>query len=334
MGGNMKWSILVAALLLIFAAGPGLSASGNDLQRVEAVEDLSISTNGSDVTLSWSPVAEATEYKVYSSVSAEGEFSEDANGVFSGASWTALASGSRRFYQVTALIDVAPEGFAFVEGGTINPPDGHYTGGLSVGSFHIGKYEVTNFEWNAVMGYGEPDTYPHGDTWCYIIVYCNQRSIQEGLSPCYSHTTYGTDPDDWPPWFLIYGQDHNISCDWSATGYRLPSDAEWEFAARGGLNTNGCTYSGSNDLNEVGWYVENSGFAVHQVGQLAPNELGAFDMSGNFWEWCWDEFGTNARVIRGGCFGNSHTSCAVSFRSGAGPGKYGNIGFRVCRTSP
>ena len=60
----MKWSILVAALLLIFAAGPGLSASGNDLQRVEAVEDLSISTNGSDVTLSWSPVAEASAYKV------------------------------------------------------------------------------------------------------------------------------------------------------------------------------------------------------------------------------------------------------------------------------
>ncbi|MCB5247226.1 MAG: formylglycine-generating enzyme family protein [Candidatus Cloacimonetes bacterium] len=319
--------------LLFFAvAGLALGAGDIDLSRTREVLGLTISTNGDNVTLAWNPVPDATAYKVYSCGTPDGVFTEDLNGVFAGASWTTSEAASCRFYYVTALTQ--SDNMFFVEGGTIYPTAGIYTDGLSVSGFYIGKYEITNSEWNAVMGTGESDTYPHGDTWCYIIVYCNRRSIQEGFSPCYSHTTYGTNPDDWPPWFLIYGQDHNISCDWSATGYRLPSDAEWEFAARGGLNTNGCTYSGSNDLNEVGWYFGNSGYAVHQVGQLAPNELGAFDMSGNFWEWCWDEFGTNSRVIRGGYFGNSHAECAVSYRSGAGPGKYGNIGFRVCRTSP
>ncbi len=329
----MKWKALIVALLFIFTACLELGASHINPGRVEAVQDLTISIDASNVTLSWSPVPEATEYIVYSSELVVGEFSEDLTGVFDGPSWSAPVYEARRFYCVTALSADEPEGCAFVEGGILYPPDGYYTDGLSVGDFYIGTHEVTNAEWEAVMGYGGEDNYPHGDTWTYGIVYCNRRSIQEGLLPCYSHTTYGTNPDDWPPWFLIYGQDHNISCDWSATGYRLPSDAEWEYAARGGLNTNGYIYSGSNDLNLVGWNSDNSGNAAHPVGELAPNELGTYDMSGNFWEWCWDEIGTNSRVIRGGAF-SSYTSCAVSYRSGAGPGKYGNIGFRVCRTSP
>jgi formylglycine-generating enzyme required for sulfatase activity/ribosomal protein L40E len=127
--------------------------------------------------------------------------------------------------------------------------------------------------------------------------------------------------------------------------YRLPSEAEWEYAARGGTNSKGFTYSGSNDLKEVGWYGDNSGRKPHPVGQKKPNELGLHDMSGNVWEWCLDWYGgypsgavidpTGARtgqyrVRRGGGWDGDVGPCRSAFRGRFSPSYRSVIlGFRV-----
>ncbi len=229
-----------------------------------------------------------------------------------------------------------PENFVFVQGGTIHPTTGIYTGGLTVSSFYIDKYELTNVDWNAVMGSGGGDSYPKiYVNWFGVIEYCNRRSMQEGLTPCYSYLTYGTNPDNWPSgWNTDSNNAVNVSCDWNAIGYRLPSEAEWEYAARGGLQTHGYTYSGSNNLNEVGWYDGNSGGSSHLVGQLAANELGTYDMSGNLWEWCWDIYNGWGRVQRGGTFASWAYDCTVSRRVGGMAAGDDGIGFRICRVSP
>jgi formylglycine-generating enzyme required for sulfatase activity len=143
-------------------------------------------------------------------------------------------------------------------------------------------------------------------------------------------------------------------CEWlgSQTGkkYRLPTEAEWEYAARGGMKSEGYKYSGSNNIDSVAWYGINSNHQTHLVGQKAPNELGLYDMSGNVYEWCSDLFyeyyyrtsadkdpkGTltaespENRIIRGGCLGCEKQSCEVSNRNGQKPNitDY-RMGFRV-----
>ena len=237
----------------------------------------------------------------------------------------------------TAQYFFVPQNFVFVEGGTIHPTTGIYTGGLTVSDFYMDKYELTNAEWNAVMGSGGGDNYPHASvSWFGAIEYCNRRSLQEGLTPCYSYLTYGTNPDDWPSgWNTSDDNSLNVSCDWNATGYRLPSEAEWEYAARGGLQTHGYTYSGSNDLSLVGWCWSNSGNFPHPVGQLAPNELGTYDMSGNLWECCWDIYSDSYRVIRGGYFSSVSSYCTVWVRNAVYPTVSDvSLGFRICRVYP
>jgi formylglycine-generating enzyme required for sulfatase activity len=165
---------------------------------------------------------------------------------------------------------------------------------VTLNSFYIGKYEVTQSDWITVMGtnpsYYSSDTYRPVENvnWYNALIFCNKRSILEGLTPVY---TIGgsTNPDDWgaiptalnPTWdTAIFNQ--------TANGYRLPTEAEWEFAARGATNTPDYIYAGSNTLSAVGWYQANSNGITHPVGQLAPNGLGIYDMSGNVNEWCWD----------------------------------------------
>ena len=249
--------------------------------------------------------------------------------------------GSGDNYRVKVIADdlqgQIPENFVLVPGGTIHPTTGIYTGGLTVSDFYMDKYELTNAEWNAVMGSGGGDDYPHDwVSWFGAIEYCNRRSLQEGLTPCYSYLNYGTNPDDWPAgWNTSDDNSLNVSCDWNATGYRLPSEAEWEYAARGGLQTHGYTYSGSNDLSLVGWCWSNSGNFPHPVGQLAPNELGTYDMSGNLWECCWDIYSDSYRVIRGGYFSSVSSYCTVWVRNAVYPTVSDvSLGFRICRVYP
>ncbi|MEI8106760.1 MAG: SUMF1/EgtB/PvdO family nonheme iron enzyme [Verrucomicrobiota bacterium] len=102
-----------------------------------------------------------------------------------------------------------------------------------------------------------------------------------------------------------------------ANGYRLPSDGEWEWASRGGVKGRGYENSGSQDLGEVGWYKENSGGKTHEVGTKKANELGIYDMSGNVWEWCFDQWGSTGtlRVLRGGSWDDIASYAQVSSRS-------------------
>ena len=126
-------------------------------------------------------------------------------------------------------------------------------------------------------------------------------------------------------------QDALAFCKWLSekTGYtvRLPEEDEWEFAAKGGKYSKGFTYSGSNNLDEVGWYSSNSGRGTHPVGEKKPNELGLYDMSGNVWEWT----GTRG-VIRGGSWRFNVSDCAVSLRSDYDPESRSDYGgFRLSR---
>ena len=204
-------------------------------------------------------------------------------------------------------------------------------------------------------------------SWYDAIVYCNLLSIKEGLPPCYT-IKGSTDPADWgtsPASTSAedYTDWESVTCNFNANGYRLPTDAEWEYAARGGQAgiTDGSweyEYSGSNTIDEVAWYYENCDGGLpgktHEVGKKHPNALGLYDMSGNVWEWCWDWYedgypsGTmdpagpdtgSYRVIRGGSTGSDAISfyCNVWSRGYYpfdGPCQWHpNAGFRLVRSA-
>jgi len=178
------------------------------------------------------------------------------------------------------------ENFVFVEGGTFQmgsndgDSDEKPVHSVTVSSFYVGKFEVTQKEYQNVMGknpsYFKGENNPvENVTWYDAVKYCNKRSEKEGRTPSYN----------------ING--NNVTCDFSANGYRLPTEAEWEYAARGGNKSQNYKYSGSNKIGDVAWYDSNSGLRTHPVGQKAPNELGIYDMTGNVWEWCWDWYDGN-----------------------------------------
>jgi len=217
---------------------------------------------------------------------------------------------------------------------------------VSLSAFYIGKHEVTQAEWNRHMR--PANVSRRGDdlpvdnvTWYEVIEYCNRRSIAEGLKPVYT-INGNARPLDWRR-----GQ---ISCDWSANGYRLPTEAEWELAALAGSYHQ---YSGSNILNDIAWYSGNAGGRIQNVGGKKPNVYGVHDLTGNVAEWCWDWFDVtyvrnlqdttdpkgpdtgNAKIIRGGSIFESDTSrLNLRTRDRRDPGRgYPFIGFRVVRTN-
>lgn len=207
---------------------------------------------------------------------------------------------------------------------------------VTVSSFYINKYVVTQREWFEIMFTAPSEV--DGDknpvenvSWFDAINYCVKKSLMLGLEPCYE----------------INGQ--QVSCDFTKNGLRLPTEAEWEFAMRGGNLSKNYTYAGSDNIDEVAWFIDNSDYTSHPVGEKKPNELGLYDMSGNVYEWCWDRFGTYTeeekidpkgsetgtnRVFRGGSWSSIKDYCTLANRyyNNAGKAVF-NIGLRLARNS-
>lgn len=191
---------------------------------------------------------------------------------------------------------------------------------VTVNPFYISKFELTVQLWMSVMG---PGSYPEPD--------CAQCPVEQ---------------ISWNAAMKFLEQLKTLT----GEEYRLPSEAEWEYAARGGRKSKGFEYSGGNEIDDFAWYESNSVGITHQVGSLKPNELGLYDMSGNVWEWCADQFYDTYKglpvdnplmvgmgeykVVRGGSWYNKDRNCAVYYR-----GRYqingggGNCGLRLVKSA-
>ena len=232
-----------------------------------------------------------------------------------------------------------------VPAGTTTSENGSIT---VLSDFYIGKYEVTQSEWETVMtgnsnsisatpsGFSNnPNNPVERVSWYDIMVFCNRLSTQEGLTPVYTISS-STNPGEWGTVPTSRNATWDaVTVNSSANGYRLPTDVEWEYAARGGKDGDATTYAGSNTVGDVAWY-SNSGSTTPEVGTKTANELGLYDMSGNVWEWCYDwhlGYEGSYRVVRGGSWDGYGRHCAVSNRHYHNPySRYRHIGFRVSRT--
>ena len=174
-------------------------------------------------------------------------------------------------------------------------------------------------------------------SWYDAIFFCNKLSEKEGLQPVYAMDgETSVRKWDYMPHFgyRIYAE---ITQNIFANGYRLPTVEEWQYAAREGGQR--YRYSGSDNLDSVGWYEDNSNGVTHPVAQKSPNDYGLYDMSGNVWEWCWDSYGDYNRYCGGGSWEFSDSYCEVDiWRNGYADcryadGRYDDVGFRIVRST-
>jgi len=257
---------------------------------------------------------------------------------------------------VSVFANGTPEGFVRINGGTFtmgspsNEP-GRYIyevqHQVTISSFYMSIYEVTQGEYHEIMntnpshfrGYNLP---VENVSWYNAVEYCNRRSQHEGLIPAYTIDKSKSDPNnsnayDDVKWVVTWNR--------NANGYRLPTEAEWEYACRADTTT--AYNTGASISDNTGWYFDNSDGTTHPVGQKPPNAWGLYDMHGNVWEWCWDWYGDDAsgtqtdpvgapsgsgRVYRGGSWGTTAQFVRSANWNDATPsGRDAGLGFRVVR---
>ncbi len=199
---------------------------------------------------------------------------------------------------------------------------------VTVSAFYIDKYLVTQDQYEKLIGdnpsrWKGPKNPVEQVRWSDAVKFCNRRSESEGLRPCYDLNTW--------------------KCDFSANGYRLPTEAEWEYACRAGSATPYFFGEDAAKLGEYAWYEKNSGGHPRPVGQKQPNAWGLYDTSGNLWEWCNDFYKVNYykespgqdptgpaegsnRVVRGGAWRFSAERCRAGYRYNENPG-YSDVCF-------
>ncbi len=232
---------------------------------------------------------------------------------------------------------------------------------ITLPDFYIGQFPVTQALWQAVMG-DNPAHFKGKNrpveqvSWYDAAAFCNTLNILIGYPPVYFRDKKFQKPLDYTmtqP--LEYGKDIDVFHNPQNPGYRLPSETQWEFAARGGDKHSPYEYSGSDKLDEVGWYDVNSHGETKPVGLKAPNVLDIHDMSGNVWEWCADQLHDRNelknipkdgsawvdrdmgadRVLRGGGWGGDARRCRATTRDGIYPSyRSDGIGFRVVLFPP
>ena len=205
---------------------------------------------------------------------------------------------------------------------------------VKVGNVYMMKTEVTQGLYVAVRRNGNPSKYKKDGhdqcpvenvSWFGAINFCNKLSEKQGLKPCYSMNG-STDADSWGDGNYENLKADDVVWDESANGWRLPTEAEWLAAA-----DDGHTYSGSDNIDDVAWYKDNSDGHPQKVGTKAANANGLYDMTGNVWEWCWDKE-EGKGIILGGGWGTGSDKCDISARSAENPGKGSDYrGFRPVR---
>ncbi|EEL50271.1 hypothetical protein bcere0022_23210 [Bacillus cereus Rock3-44] len=192
---------------------------------------------------------------------------------------------------------------------------------VDINPFLLGRFPVTAGLYDMITNVApyssDGDVKPVTNiSWNDAISFCNLLSQKAGLKECYSISNHGK----------------HVVCNWDENGYRLPSEAEWQYACKAG--TTGYRYG---ELHTIAWYNENSDGQIHEVGRKEPNAWGLYDMLGNVWEWCWDLYDEQVygsyRIFRGGSWAEEARGCGASCRRRSHPTfRIDDLGFRLARS--